>query len=92
MESCLKRKRKQHKAQEELESQAQDAQESTGGEVENSLSPSDSVIYKWTDKNGVIHITNKKDSIPWEYQEQLEQGTNSADKIMKYSTNVESVQ
>lgn len=74
MESCIKRKRKQKKAQEELESQAEEFQEDTITDTKYPSSQADSIIYKWTDKDGVINITNNKDSIPPEYQEQLEEG------------------
>jgi hypothetical protein len=91
MESCINRKRKQNKAQEELESQLRETQEDTTRDTEYVSSPSDSIIYKWTDKDGVINITNNKDSIPPEYRDRIEEGTNSEDRIMKYSNNVESV-
>ena len=91
MESCINRKRKQNKAQEELESQLRETQEHTTTDSEYVSSPSDSIIYKWTDKDGVINITNNKDSIPPEYRDRIEEGTNSEDRIMKYSNNVESV-
>ena len=89
--SCIRRKRaleEEQKVQEELESQPvvapplryrnlgeeQETQEDTTTEYPSS--PSDSNIYTWTDENGVVHITNDKDSIPPEYREQIEKGTN----------------
>ena len=53
----------------EQESQEQEPQEGTV--YENS--PSDTTIYKWIDKNGVVQVTNKKESIPSEYLDQLEE-------------------
>lgn len=91
VQSCIKHKRKQKKAREELESQAEEILEEATADTKYPSLPSDSIIYKWTDKDGVINITNNKNSIPPEYREQLEQDTNSEDKIMKYSNNVESV-
>ena len=61
--------------EEKPESHGHETQEDINTE-EYPPSPSDSNIYRWTDENGVIHITNDKDSIPIEYREQLQQGTN----------------
>lgn len=82
MESCINRKRKQNKAQEELESQLRETQEDTTRDAGYVSSPSESIIYKWTDKDGVINITNNKDSIPPEYREQLETPTNAKEAVV----------
>lgn len=78
---CIERKRaleNAQKEQEEIESEAQEATEYTGENITPGYpSPqADSNLYKWTDENGVIHITNKVDSIPAEYLEKVEQSTN----------------
>ena len=85
---CLERKRKLEDAenvQKELENEMEETEEYSGGDTfpEYATSPSDSNIYKWTDKDGVIHITNKIDSIPPEYLEQVKHGTNEESKINK---------
>ena len=82
MESCIKHKRKQKKAQEELESQAEEFQEDADKYTEYISFPSERIIYKWTDKHGVINITNNKDSIPPEYREQLEAQTNGKEAVV----------
>jgi hypothetical protein len=82
MESCIKHKRKQKKAQEELESQAEEFQEDADKYTEYISSPSERIIYKWTDKHGVINLTNNKDSIPPEYREQLEAQTNGKEAVV----------
>ena len=81
-ESCIKRKRKLKKVQEELESQAEEIQEDATTDTKYPSSPSDSIIYKWTDKDGVINITNNKDSIPREYRGQLEAQTNGKEAVV----------
>jgi len=77
---CIERKRKlenTQKEQEELENQAQEAPENITEESAPEYPPSqpDSNIYKWTDENGVLHITNRADSIPADKQEQVEQSS-----------------
>jgi hypothetical protein len=42
--------------------------------------PSDTKIYKWTDKNGVVHMTNKKESIPPEYLDQIKEDSGKGEK------------
>jgi hypothetical protein len=75
---CIRRAQKredEEKKQEKLENQVQSK---LGYSKPSSPSlPSDSKIYKWTDKNGVIHFTNNNASIPNEYPEQVEQGSNN---------------
>jgi hypothetical protein len=85
---CLERRRKfedAEKVQKELENEIEETEEYSGGDTfpEYPMPSSDSNIYKWTDKDGVIHITNKIDSIPPEYLEQVEQSTNEKSKITK---------
>jgi len=78
-DSCIKRKRKledEQKAQEELEDQAQESQEYIGEETSSDFpQSSDKDIYRWTDENGVLHMTNNINSIPPEYLDQVEQST-----------------
>ena len=82
---CIKRKRSledEQNTEEGLQIQIEETQEDTA--IEYPSSTSDSNIYTWTDKNGVVHITNDKDSIPPEYREQIEKGTNKeATEIIK---------
>ena len=83
---CLERKRKledAEKVQKELENEIEETEEYPGDDTfpEYPVPSSDTNIYKWTDKDGVIHITNKIDSIPTEYLEQVEHSTNEESKI-----------
>ena len=84
---CLERKRKledAEKVQNDLENEMEETEEYSGGYTfENPPSLSDSNIYEWTDEDGVIHFTNKKDSIPPEYLEQVEHGTDEESDINK---------
>jgi hypothetical protein len=87
---CIRRaktREDEEKKQENIKSQVQIEQEETTTSAPP-LSSNDK-IYQWTDKNGVIHITNKKEAIPPEYQSQLEQGTNKETKAIKIKNNVE---
>ena len=69
--------------QKELENEIEETEEYPGDDTfpEYPVPSSDTNIYKWTDKDGVIHITNKIDSIPTEYLEQVEHSTNEESKI-----------
>jgi len=85
---CLERKRRLEDVEnvrKELEDEIEETEEYPGGDtfLEYPVPPSDSNIYKWTDKDGVIHITNKIDSIPPEYLEQVEHSTNEESKVTK---------
>lgn len=85
---CIKRAQKrenEEKKQEELENQVQVKQEEPARSP--LLLPSDNKIYKWTDKNSVIHLTNDKDSIPAEYLEQVERGSNKETKTIGNKNN-----
>ena len=87
---CIRRaktREDEEKKQEDIKSQIQIDQEETTTSAPSL--PSDNKIYQWTDKNSVIHITNKKEAIPPEYQSQLEQGSNKETKAIKSKNNIE---
>lgn len=91
---CIRHAQKrenEEKKQEELENQVRIKQEEPT--TSPPLLPSDNKTYKWTDKNGVIHLTNDKDSIPAEYLEQVERGSNKETKVIgnKNKTNSKNI-
>lgn len=78
IDSCFENKTKEEKTfkeeklkleEEKLINKLQNEEEEPN--TSTSSKPSDSKIYRWKDKDGVVHITNNWETIPSEYRNKL---------------------